>query len=42
MGFVRSPEHDLDVGDAPGVGIPGVEPRGERLVIEAFRLDLRA
>lgn len=42
MGFVRSPEHDFDVGDTPGVGIPSVDSRGERLVIEAFRLDLRA
>lgn len=37
MGFVRCPQYDLDVSD-----VPGVDARGERLVIEAFRLDLRA
>ena len=58
MGFVRSPEHDFDVGDiaqdrSAAIGSPADSAansaansagdlRGERLTIEAFRLDLRA
>ena len=44
MGFVRSPDHDLNVSDvaAGGGDGPRDDPRGERLVIEAYRLDLKA
>jgi GNAT superfamily N-acetyltransferase len=40
MGFVRSPDHDLDVSRSAAGG--GDDPRGERLTIEAYRLDLKA
>ena len=39
MGFVRCPDHDLDVGDVPGIS---ADARGERFILEAFRLDLTA
>ncbi len=36
LGFVRCPQYDFNAGD-----LPGLDLKGERLAIDAFRLDLK-